>query len=130
MNREVNVTKRVQTSKGLRYCPVVVSANGRIKPDAVMVNGKQERHTEGAYYLGRSARRTLTGTPQHVNQDPSRRPSLSSSALHFSDSTSYRAELPTIPWGWWHCLHDGQEHSQREDFHGRKNCIAESQRRK
>jgi integrase/recombinase XerD len=51
MNREVNVTKRVQTSKGLRYCPVVLSANGRVKPDAVLVNGKPERHTEGAYYL-------------------------------------------------------------------------------
>src|SRR5450755_4920648 len=51
MNREVNVTKRVQTSKGLRYCPVVVAANGRVKPDAVLVNGKPERHTEGAYYL-------------------------------------------------------------------------------
>jgi len=51
MNREVNVTKRVQTSKGPRYCPVVLSANGRIKPDAVVVNGKPERHPEGAYYL-------------------------------------------------------------------------------
>src|SRR5258706_10007203 len=51
MNREVNVTKRIQTSKGMRYCPVVLSANGRIKPDSVLVNGKPERHTEGAYYL-------------------------------------------------------------------------------
>jgi len=51
MNREVNVTKRVQTSKGMRYCPVVLAANGRVKPDAVLVNGKPERHTEGAYYL-------------------------------------------------------------------------------
>src|SRR5260370_36579484 len=51
MNREVNVTKRVQTSKGPRYCPVVLSANGRVKPDAVLVNGKPERHPEGAYYL-------------------------------------------------------------------------------
>ncbi len=51
MNREVNVTKRVQTSKGLRYCPVVMSANGRIKPEVVLVNDKPERHTEGAYYL-------------------------------------------------------------------------------
>jgi integrase/recombinase XerD len=50
-NREVNATKRVQTSRGLRYCPVVLSANGRIKPDAVLVNGKEERHPEGAYYL-------------------------------------------------------------------------------
>ena len=39
MNREVNLTKRVQTSKGLRYCPVVLSANGRVKPDWVKVNG-------------------------------------------------------------------------------------------
>src|SRR5208282_3206670 len=51
MHREVNLTKRIRTSAGLRYCPVVLSANGRVKPDAVLVNGKPERHTEGAYYL-------------------------------------------------------------------------------
>src|SRR6266568_544356 len=51
MNREVNLSKRVQTSKGLRYCPVVTSKNGRIKPDVVLIDGKEERHTEGAYYL-------------------------------------------------------------------------------
>ena len=51
MNRECNVTKRVQTNKGLRYCPVVLSTNGRIKPDVVLVNGKPEHHPEGAYYL-------------------------------------------------------------------------------
>ena len=50
-NREVNLTKRVQTPHGLRYCTVVLSANGRVKPDVVLVNGKQERHSEGAYYL-------------------------------------------------------------------------------
>jgi len=50
-SKEVNLTKRVQTSKGLRYCPVVLSANGRVKPDLVIVNGQQERHPEGAYYL-------------------------------------------------------------------------------
>ena len=51
MNRQVNLTKRIRTSAGLRYCPVVLSANGRVKPDAVFVYGKPERHTEGAYYL-------------------------------------------------------------------------------
>jgi integrase len=50
-NREVNLTKRVQTPNGMRYCPVVLSANGRIKPDYVHVNGHIERHPEGAYYL-------------------------------------------------------------------------------
>jgi len=51
MNREVNLTKLVQTSKGPRYCPVAWATNGRIRPDVVLVNGLPERHTEGAYYL-------------------------------------------------------------------------------
>jgi integrase/recombinase XerD len=50
-NREVNLTKRVQTPHGWRYCRVVLSANGRVKPDVVVVHGKEERHQEGAYYL-------------------------------------------------------------------------------
>jgi integrase/recombinase XerD len=50
-SREVNLTKRVQTSKGMRYCPVVLSPNGRVKPDLVLVNGHPEKHPEGAYYL-------------------------------------------------------------------------------
>ena len=50
-NREVNVTKRIETTNGLRYCPVVLSANGRIKPDYVRLNGHEERHPEGAYYI-------------------------------------------------------------------------------
>jgi integrase len=51
MHREVNLTKRVQTSAGLRYCPGALSANGRVKPDVVLVNGQPERHPEGAYYI-------------------------------------------------------------------------------
>src|SRR5215472_15211626 len=51
MNREINLTKRVKTTQGLRYCPIALSANGRVKPDIVLVNGKEERHPEGAYYL-------------------------------------------------------------------------------
>lgn len=50
-NRQVNLTKRIQTPHGMRYCAVVLSANGRVKPDFVHVNGHEERHPEGAYYL-------------------------------------------------------------------------------
>jgi integrase/recombinase XerD len=50
-NREVNLSKRVQTPHGWRYCRVLLSANRRLKPDVVVVNGKEERHPEGAYYL-------------------------------------------------------------------------------
>ena len=48
---QVNITKRIDTPEGKRYCPVVVGPNGRIKPDWVIVNDRQEKHPEGAYYL-------------------------------------------------------------------------------
>ncbi len=48
---QVNITKRIDTPEGKRYCPVVVGPNGRIKPDWVLVNDRQEKHPEGAYYL-------------------------------------------------------------------------------
>ena len=68
-SREVNLTKRVQTSKGMRYCPLVLSANGRVKPDLVLVNGRPERHSDGAYYLewrekGRRVRLSVGKDPQ------------------------------------------------------------------
>jgi integrase/recombinase XerD len=50
-NREVNLTKRVQTPLGLRFCRVVLSAYGRVKPDVVLIGDKEEKHSEGAYYL-------------------------------------------------------------------------------
>lgn len=49
--KEVNLTKRVKTLRGMRYCAVVLSPNGRVKADLVLVNGKPEKHPEGAYYL-------------------------------------------------------------------------------
>jgi len=35
-NRQVNLMKRVTTAQGPRFCPVVLSANGRIKPNVVL----------------------------------------------------------------------------------------------
>ena len=68
-SKEVNLTKRVQTRKGLRYCPVVLSPNGRVKPDWVIINGQQERHPAGAYYVewrqnGRRMRRSVGSDAQ------------------------------------------------------------------
>jgi integrase len=51
MNRSVNLSKRITTAEGSRYCPVVTANNGRVKPNWVIVGGKPEHHPEGAYYL-------------------------------------------------------------------------------
>ncbi len=50
-NRTVHLSKLIQTPKGPRYCPAVMAANGRVRPDMVFVNGQEERHPEGAYYI-------------------------------------------------------------------------------
>jgi integrase/recombinase XerD len=66
MNLRVNLTKRISTPEGFRYCPVVMSANGRVKPGAVIVNGKEEKHSEGSYYIdwyeGDKRKRQSVGT--------------------------------------------------------------------
>jgi hypothetical protein len=43
--------REFKSAKACGNYPVVLSPNGRIKPDLVFVNGKSEKHPEGAYYL-------------------------------------------------------------------------------
>ena len=47
----MNLTKRIDTPDGRRFCPVILGAEGRIKPDWVLVNGLEEKHPAGVYYL-------------------------------------------------------------------------------
>lgn len=51
MSGRVNLTKKVITEAGRRFCPVVIAPNGRVKPDWVIVNGTSEKHEEGHYYI-------------------------------------------------------------------------------
>jgi integrase/recombinase XerD len=51
MAPKVNLTKRVRIGEELRYCPVVEAANGRVRPHVVWVDGREEKHLEGAYYI-------------------------------------------------------------------------------
>jgi integrase/recombinase XerD len=48
---EVNLTKRIDTPEGRRYYPAIIAANGRVKPNWVLVNGRPEKHEAGIYYL-------------------------------------------------------------------------------
>src|ERR1700740_478153 len=49
---KINLSKYVNIGGDQwRFCHVVVSANGRIKPDHVIVAGKPELPREGAYYI-------------------------------------------------------------------------------
>jgi integrase/recombinase XerD len=51
VNKSVNLTKRISTPNGLRFCPVARSANGRIKAQVVLIEGREESHPEGSYYI-------------------------------------------------------------------------------
>ena len=52
--REVNVTKSIQTTEGLRYCP-------SFYPGWVLVNGKEE-HQTGAYHLSGTKAASVCGS--------------------------------------------------------------------
>jgi len=45
------IYKYCKTAKGWRYCKPAYAANRKIKPHVVVVDGKEETHPEGAYYL-------------------------------------------------------------------------------
>lgn len=52
-NRKVTLVANVKTREGWRRYPVAWGKNGRIKPDAVMISGKEWKFTEGVYQLRR-----------------------------------------------------------------------------
>ena len=51
MNKTVNLTKRVKTPGGSRFCTVTRSTNGRIKANYIEIAGREEYHPEGSYYI-------------------------------------------------------------------------------
>ena len=51
MGIKVNLTKRIDTAAGKRFVPVVQAANGRIKPNWVVIDGAEQRYPGGSYYL-------------------------------------------------------------------------------
>jgi integrase len=46
-----SIYKYVKPNKGWRYCKPAYSANNKGKPHVVLVDGKEEPYSEGAYYL-------------------------------------------------------------------------------
>ena len=46
-----SIYKCVKTDRGWGYCPPAISSNNKLKPNVVIVGGKDETHPEGAYFL-------------------------------------------------------------------------------
>ena len=95
----VNITKYVSTEAGPRYCPAVITSNGRIKQDVVLVGGKEERHPEGAYYLDwrdNGVRARLSVGKTHRTRSPNvigRHSRLTQPAM----ASSCKANTTTVP---------------------------------
>jgi hypothetical protein len=109
-NRVVHLSKLIQTPKGPRYCFAVLAANGRVRPHVVIVNGQEERHAEGSYYIswyeGRKlvrrsvgkdaqARCSRKGRKQATSSSPGGR--TFSSPIQERDETSERCGPVEIP---------------------------------
>src|ERR1041384_1442192 len=64
-----SIYKYVRTSKGWRYCKPVYGNNNKLKPNAVLVAGKEEVHPEGAYYLNVDGRWEKAGATAVIAQE-------------------------------------------------------------
>ena len=50
-NTKVGLMRRVKTASGWKHYPAAYAANGRVKPDAVIVAGQEMKHQTGYYEL-------------------------------------------------------------------------------
>jgi integrase/recombinase XerD len=48
---KVNITKRIKTESGWRFCTPAFAANGKLKPNVVLIDGEEQTHAEGRYYI-------------------------------------------------------------------------------
>jgi hypothetical protein len=48
---KLSIYKYIRTGKGWRYCKAAFHPNGKIKPNVVVVEGREEKHPEGSYFL-------------------------------------------------------------------------------
>ena len=48
---KLSIYKYVRSDKGWRYSKATFHPNGKIKPDVVIVDGREEKHSEGSYFL-------------------------------------------------------------------------------
>ena len=48
---KVSIHIRIKTAAGWRYCEPVMAENHRLKPQYALVDGNEEKHTEGVYFL-------------------------------------------------------------------------------
>jgi integrase/recombinase XerD len=51
MAGKFSIYKYCRTDAGWRYCKAAFHPNGKIKPNIVLLRGKEEKHAEGSYFL-------------------------------------------------------------------------------
>jgi integrase len=76
------VYKYVRLKGGWRYCPAALYANHTIKPDVVIVGGKEERHPEGNYYIAYAGQWIPAG-PDALKAQRQRHALLSGNSLEY-----------------------------------------------
>ena len=67
------IYKYCRTVKGWGYCKPAWGKNNKLKPNVVLMDGKEETHPEGMYYLNVSGQWEKAGTTAVEAQEAQRR---------------------------------------------------------
>jgi hypothetical protein len=77
--QKYSIYKYVKTAKGWRYCRPAFASNNKIKPNVAMVDGKEETHTEEAYYFQADGGwERINESAAEAQQEPARFPACRS----------------------------------------------------
>jgi integrase len=107
----VNVTKKVTVNGVWKLAPAVMGGNHRLRPDVVLVNGVEETHTEGRYYIdylkgdvrkrlaaGKTAAEA-TAFAEKVTRELKARAAAAEAGLEFAEPVSVVRNTDDVPKG-------------------------------
>jgi len=68
-----SIYKYCKTAKGWRYCKPAYGTKSKLKPNVVVVGGREETHCEGMYYLNVDGQWEKAGASAVEAQDAQRK---------------------------------------------------------
>jgi len=89
--------KYVRLKDGWRYCRAALYRNHTVKTDVVIVNKKEETHTEGSYYLAHGGVWINVGTDALKAQREQHRRLTAPTGRHAVDESGKITKVPGVP---------------------------------
>jgi hypothetical protein len=97
---KLSIYKYVRLDAGWRYCKAAFHLNGKIKPNVVIVNGMEDKHAEGSYFLNFNNRWLLLAAMRSKHNESVRSNLLRWNTSDRGEGSSSHAGIKRSSVGW------------------------------